>query len=71
MVVSNDNEIANNARALGAQVVSAAQFSAQARPARTSRSMPHAATDKMTLSTRDAQRITEEYRKRLERSGDA
>ena len=66
VVVSNDNQIANNARALGAQVVSAAQFNGQAKLARTTRSAPHTVVEKMPLSTRDAQRITEEYRKSLE-----
>ena len=66
VVVSNDNQIANNARALGAQVVSAAQFNGQTKPARAARSTPHTVVEKMPLSTRDAQRITEEYRKSLE-----
>ena len=70
VVVSNDNEIANNARALGAQIISAAEFIAQATPTRTSRPTRSDSVDKMPLSTRDAQRITEEYRKRLEEKHD-
>ncbi len=66
VVVSNDNEIANNARALGAQVISAAQFHAQLKPARSARRAGAAADEKTPLSGRDSARITEEYRKHLE-----
>ena len=65
VVVSNDNQLANNARALGAQVVSAAQFNGQAKPARSTRAGA-AADEKSLLSTRDAARITDDYRKHLE-----
>ena len=66
VVVSNDNQVANNARALGAQAVSAAQFFGQASPARTARAGKAAAEEKPPLSTREAQRITDEYRRHLE-----
>ena len=66
VVVSNDTHIFNNARALGAHVISIRTFYGQIRPARTTRANPPAVIEKMSLSTRDAQRITEEYRKCLE-----
>ncbi len=66
VVVSNDTEVSNNARALGAQVLSAATFSGQARPVRTTPSATRTADEKALLSTRDAERITEEYRRTLE-----
>ena len=66
VVVSNDTHIFNNARALGARVISVHTFYGQIRLARPTRSTPPAVDDKMPLSTRDAQRVTEEYRKSLE-----
>ena len=66
IVVSNDTEVTNNARALGAQVLSADQFYGQTQPAGSKRpkQLP---IEKAPLSTLDAQRITEEYRKHLDR----
>jgi len=69
LVVSNDNEVSNNARAFGARVISAQAFYEQARPASTRRPRSPASPGKATLSTRHAQQITEEYRKHLEGSG--
>ena len=69
VVVSNDHEVANNARAFGARVISAQAFYEQARPASTRRPRSPASPDNATLSTRHAQQITEEYRKHLEGSG--
>ena len=66
VVVSNDNEVFNNARAFGARVVSVQAFYAQARPASMRRPHPRASSGKAILSTRDAQQITEAYRKHLE-----
>ena len=66
LVVSNDNEVANNARAFGARVMSAQGFYRQARPASGSRPHPSAGSDKATPPARDAQQITDEYRKHLE-----
>ncbi|MBI3320779.1 MAG: NYN domain-containing protein [Candidatus Omnitrophica bacterium] len=66
LVVSNDNEVANNARAFGARVISAQEFYRQARPVSGSRPHPAAGSDKATPSARDAQQITEDYRKHLE-----
>lgn len=65
VIVSNDTYIFNNARVHGARVMSVGEFYAQLRPARTARSKRPAVTEKMPLSTRDAQWITEEYRKYL------
>lgn len=66
VVVSNDNEVANNARAFGARVVSVQEFYRQARPMSASRQHPAADPGKATPSARDAQQITDEYRKHLE-----
>ena len=66
VVVSNDTYVSNNARALRAQVISVQEFYGQTQPSRTTRSKRPVVADKRTLSTRDAQRITEEYRKHLE-----
>ena len=66
VIVSNDTYIFNNARVHGARAIPVHEFYAQLRPARTSRSEQPAVVEKMPLSTRDAQRITEEYRKCLE-----
>ena len=65
LVVSNDNEIFNNARALGARAISAQEFSGRLRPSSARRSKPPAA-DKPPLSPHAARRITEEYRKHLD-----
>ena len=66
IVVSNDNEVYNNARAHGARVISAQEFSQPGRPASTRRLHAPDDTGKVMPSPRDAQQITEEYRKRLE-----
>jgi predicted RNA-binding protein with PIN domain len=66
VVVSNDNEVVNNARAFGAGVMSVQEFYKKVRPASTRRLHPSASSSKVILSTRDAQQITEEYRKHLE-----
>ncbi|MBI3321066.1 MAG: NYN domain-containing protein [Candidatus Omnitrophica bacterium] len=65
VIVSNDTHIANNARGLGARVIPVQTFYRQARPARSARSKPPAADDTLKLSPREAQQITEEYRKHL------
>ncbi len=65
VVVSNDNEVFNNARAFGARVISVQEFYEHVRQIRTRRAESSAAPDRVTLSPRDAQRITEEYRKHL------
>jgi hypothetical protein len=65
VVVSNDNQVANNARAFGARVISVQTFALQARPARGAPAA--AAPDKAALPARDARQITEDYRKHLER----
>ena len=69
IVVSNDNEVVNNARAHGARVISAQEFAQQIQPARlmnASRGRLRADAEKPTLSIPEAQRITDEYRKHLE-----
>ncbi len=66
VVVSNDTHIVNNARALGAQVISATQFYGQTTPASRARTAHPAVDEKPLLSTHDAERIAEEYRKHLE-----
>ena len=67
VVVSNDVHISNNARALGASILSVQTFCDQARqrPRSFKTSTPDAARERLSVS--DAQQITEEYRKRLER----
>lgn len=66
LVVSNDNEVANNARAFGARIISAQDFYRQARPS--SAPGPHlsAAPGKAMPSVHDSHQITEAYRKYLE-----
>ena len=66
VIVSNDTHIFNNARALGARVISVQTFYGEVHPARPGRSEPSASAGKIQLSTRDSQQITEEYRKSLE-----
>ncbi|MDP3703457.1 MAG: NYN domain-containing protein [Candidatus Omnitrophota bacterium] len=66
VVVSNDNEVFNNARAHGARVISVQEFAEPARPVKTSRGRSHHEAGKRTLSIPDAMRITDEYRKHLE-----
>lgn len=67
VVVSNDTTVSNNARALGAQVISVSEFSGQKKSSRQARSAKPAAESKTPLSTRDTERITEEYLKHLEK----
>ena len=68
VIVSGDTYIFNNARVHGARMMPVSEFYAQARPA----SSPKARTarrdgpEKTSLSSVEAERITEEYRKRLE-----
>ena len=67
VVVSNDNEVCNNARAFGAGILSAQAFYLKARPLHAPRAQPPTSSDgQPTLSTRDAQQITAAYRKHLE-----
>ena len=66
VIVSNDTYIFNNARVHGARVMPVREFYAQVRPARTSQSKGPVGVEKMPLSSRDEQRITEEYRQSLE-----
>ena len=67
VIISNDNYVFNNARVHGAQVMSVAEFYARLQPSSAVRAGNRSrAMDKMTLPTRDAQQITEEYREYLE-----
>ncbi len=64
VVVSNDNEVFNNARAFGARVLSVQAFYERVRRASARRLEPHDADDK--VMPRDARQITEAYRQHLE-----
>ncbi len=66
VVVSNDNEVSNNARAFGARVMSVQEFYEKVRSSSVHRPQRSTSTGKAALSARDAQQITEEYRKHLE-----
>ena len=66
VVVSNDNEVVNNARAFGARVLSVQTFYEQTRLANARQPAPCAIPGKAILPSHAAQRITEEYRKHLE-----
>jgi predicted RNA-binding protein with PIN domain len=66
LVVSNDNEVANNARAFGARIVSAQEFFAPVPPGGRAAGKP-AGPGKPGLPVGEAERITEEYRRHLER----
>lgn len=66
VVVSNDNEVANNARAFGARIVPAQEFYQAARQVKASGRRPAADPGKAMPPPRDAQRITDDYRKHLE-----
>ena len=68
VVVSNDNEVSNNARAFGARIISAQEFYKSIRPAAAPGSRASTGSGKAPLSPRDAQQITEGYRKHLERN---
>lgn len=66
VVVSNDNEVANNVRAFGARILSVQDFVKQSQPSSgppTRPSMP----GKTSLSPDEAKQITDEYRKHLDR----
>ena len=67
VVVSNDNEVSNNARAFGASVISAQAFYVQARPSNARRSPPSVNPAKAALPAGAARKITEEYLKHLDR----
>ncbi|MBI2495242.1 MAG: NYN domain-containing protein [Candidatus Omnitrophica bacterium] len=67
VVVSNDNEVFNNARAFGARVMSVQEFYEQLRPASARRSEPPTTSDKAALSARDAREITKAYWEHLEK----
>jgi predicted RNA-binding protein with PIN domain len=67
LIVSNDTYVLNNARAHGARVISVSEFCAQVQPAAPSRLKRPDVVDKASLSTSEAHRITEEYRKLLEK----
>jgi len=69
VVVSNDNEVFNNARAFGARVLSVQEFYQQARPAKVRRANRPDGEDKVMPSPREAQQITEELRKHLGKPG--
>ena len=66
LVVSNDILIINNARAHGADVLSAQAFAAQLRPKPSSRAGGASSVDERAISPRQAQEITEAYRRHLE-----
>lgn len=65
VIVSNDTYVFNNARAHGARVMSVSEFYAQTK--RTNRRHPRPdASGKAPLTSGEARRITEEYRRHLE-----
>ena len=66
VVVSNDNEVANNARAFGAGIVSVQEFYAQARRGTARRGGRSASPGKADLPAGAARKITEDYLKHLE-----
>ena len=68
VVVSNDNEVSNNARAFGARIISAQAFYKSIRPSATPGSRAKGGSSKAALSPRDAHQITEGYRTHLERN---
>lgn len=65
-IVSNDTYVFNNARAHGARVMPAAEFWSLANPLQP-RARPQPEASEKPLSAQDARRITEEYRRHLER----
>lgn len=67
VVVSNDNEVSNNARAFGASVISVQAFYVQARPSNARRSQSSVNPVKAALPAGTARKITEEYLKHLDR----
>ena len=66
VVVSNDTELLNNARAHGARAMSVAEFYAP-RPVAGIKGRRAPADDKPGLSAVQAKRLTDEYRQHLER----
>ncbi len=66
VVVSNDNEVANNVRAFGARILSVQAFVTQAQPSGGAPTKP-VAPGKAALSISEAKQITDDYRKHLER----
>lgn len=66
VIVSNDTYIFNNARAHGARVISVRDFYAQRRAADAPRQDRIELPEKAPLSSGEAKRITDEYRKHLE-----
>ena len=67
VVVSNDNEVANNVRAFGATILSVQEFYAQARQGTVRRAASPESPAKADLPAGTARRITEEYQKHLDR----
>ena len=67
VVVSNDNEVSNNARAFGASVLSVQQFYEQAKQGTAHRPGHSTSPGKADLPAGTARQITEDYRKHLER----
>ena len=67
VIVSNDTYVFNNARSHGARVRSVAEFDAWARRPAASREPKRAGEEKPPLSPREADRITDAYRRHLER----
>ena len=67
LVVSNDTLVTNNARAHGAGVLSAQAFAAQLQPKSVSRLRHASSGDEQKVSPRQAQAITEAYRRYLEK----
>ena len=67
VVVTDDNEVRNNARAFSASGMSVQAFTKKARPS--GPTPPHAPSSarKEPLSARDAREITDAYRKHLEK----
>ena len=65
VVGSNDNEVANNARAFGARIISVQEFCTKAHSPNTRYPKVPTPAGKVMPSTRDARQITEDYRKHL------
>ncbi len=65
VVVSNDNEVFNNARAFGARVLSVQEFYQQAQPTKARQADQRDGDRKVMPSSRAAEQITEELRKHL------
>ena len=65
VVVSNDNEVANNVRAYGARILTVQEFVKQSQPSGGAPAKP-AMPGKTALSSAEAKQITDAYRKHLE-----